>query len=466
MVPELLPLTGSQEWLLSEMMKMNHPGYVSIEFMLKTKVRMDDHAIHRASEFVANRYENLRVKFGLEEGHWVQRVYPVSEGAVSQTYDLSNASPAQDKVATMRDLCMRIRDWITPESGNLFKIVFFKFSDTDGRIWFYMHHLISDFVSTLHVSTDFMNAYMTIMRNGELKLKTVTDYRKWQYIVDGYSRDVLIPSELQYWLTLPWHKAKTPPSDFPDTLRETEVAEAIAKKRLINHHKELWGQVDCDTTQSLTATFGNDLETALLAVFFIALSNHFDVECLDLTVSHSGRNILPHAYEVSDNKLVGFVAGARILLLERPVSSDSAQQVHAVMEQIRRIPNNGIGYSLIGKALKNDQLKKSFQTLRKSAQILFNYLGRVSTSLRNDSYEIVTEDVGKDFYPREIRNSLIECVLEIRNSELRYSITYIELYHTESTIRNLLDGMGHLLKAVAQQGKDVASSVHFSQHIH
>src|ERR1019366_6935039 len=125
MPAETLPLTISQKWILSEIAHFQRPGWVTIEFQARTKEPMDKWEMTESACYLADKYETLRVKFSRKEGQWVQEVYPLSEALPFEQYDFPGEDMA-GKMSRIKEVCIKERDGLLPEKGNLIRILFFK----------------------------------------------------------------------------------------------------------------------------------------------------------------------------------------------------------------------------------------------------------------------------------------------------------------------------------------------------
>ncbi len=448
---EYLPLTGAQQWLMGELLKYKRPGWVCLEFMIKTKQPMNEFAMKEAAWYLVARYENLRVKIYHKDGRWVQELYPLTESNIYSRYDLSQETPEEQQVK-MREICIKERDWLLPGRGNVIRILYFKFSEKEGRIWFCVHHVVSDFVSMLILSGDYMNAYNTIVQGRELKRQAVTDYRKWMYILNGYARDVVFPAQYEYWISLPWEKAKLLPGDYPDQFGQAEVVnEVLRTKQWLHQYKTYHLALPQSDTLKLLGRYGLEFEAILIAVFFMAMSNHRKVDCLDIAASHAGRNLLPAEYEVSEHRLVGYISLVRVLLLTNPGYGNATRDVHHVAEQIKNIPHGGTGFAMVIDYIRQDGLREAYCSLRKNPQIFFNYLGATNTQGNNEAYEMVQEDIGQNLYPPEIKDSIFECSAAINQGQLNITLTYIETYMKESTTAGILQLMVGMLRTLVSE---------------
>ena len=442
---EYLPLTNPQKWLMNEMQKFERPGWVTIEFMVMTKVPMDEKAMKESILYLVNKYESLRVKIISKEGQWVQEIYPLSEADPFAAYDLSQQDQQSQKEA-LKEICIQERNALLPGRGDLIRLLFFKFSENEGRIWFCMHHVISDLVTVFIVSREFLAIYNSIIKNNVLKWHTVKDYRKWLYIVEGYCRDVLLPTELDYWLSLPWEKTRLIPTDYPDRFYNDDIViDAIHNKRLVGTYRTANYWIDQEETSKLFSRCGAEFENILIAVFSLAVANCKKLDWLDIHVMNSGRSILSPEYEVNVNRVVGYISLVRAILLKMPAGDNLYLNIQDLIGQIKSIPNAGLGFNLIYPHIKDDALQTAFLNLRKEP-ILFNYLGRVDLNYGNEQCEMVEEDIGQDLYTAEIRDTLLESVIGIKKNQLFFTINYTEAYFKASTIQEIIHSMVSILR--------------------
>lgn len=452
---EYLPLTISQKWLLDELLKFEHPGWLTIEFLARSKEPMEEWAMQEAIYYLADRYESLRVRFARGNEGWLQEVYPVSEADPFEVYDFSEFSLPERK-SRVKEVCSRERDRLLPEKGNLIRVLFFKFSESEGRIWFCMHHMIADYVSAVTLAKEFMATYNHVRANKPLKWQTIKDYRKWLYMVEGYRRDVLLPAEREYWESRPWDRVKIFPGDFPGRYEsEAAIVDAVRNKSIIDSYRAIMCQIDGDVTAELFGLFGAEFENALTAIFFLALANCKKMDLISIHVCNSGRNVLPPDYGMDINKLPGYISTARALLLEHPGNIDQTANFRDVLEQIKRIPNGGLGFYLIRDYLRNEDLRASYFNFLQEGDIFLNYFGRVDSIGENQQYEVVGEDIGISGYVMELQNALLQCVVIIRENQLFLKFVYSDVYLEAATIERIVAEMKSMIGGILQENKKI-----------
>jgi non-ribosomal peptide synthase protein (TIGR01720 family) len=254
---------------------------------------------------------------------------------------------------------------------------------------------------------------------------------------------------LDYWINFPWDKAATLPSDYPERFcNDAAIMDAINNKKLLDAYQTDIVLADEELTMRMFGQFGTDLENALIVIFFLAVSR-MNLEWMDMNVCNSGRNILPSDYGINFFHLMGFLAVNRVVMLKRPESNDLTSDFHHVIEQIKNIPNAGIGYHLLGHYIKNEQLRNSFMGFRRRPFVFFNYLGRIDSNLGNDQYEMVEEDCGVGSYENEIQNNMLECFAGIKENQLFYKFTYCDAYLKKETIQEIKQAIAETMRALA-----------------
>jgi non-ribosomal peptide synthase protein (TIGR01720 family) len=450
---EYLPLTLSQKWLLDELLKFRHPGWLTIEFLARTKEPMEEWAMQEAIYYLADRYESLRVRFTKGDEGWLQEVYPLSEADPFETYDLTDLCLPECK-SRMKEVCCRERDRLLPEKGNLIRVLFFKFPEGEGRVWFCMHHIIADYISAVTLAREFMATYYHIRENRPLKWQTIKDYRRWLYMVEGYRRDILLPAEREYWESRPWERVRILPGDFPGKYEsDAAIIDDVRNKRILSSYRAMLYQLDPEVTANLFNLFGAEFENALTAIFFLGVANCKKMDLMAIHVCNSGRNILPPDYGMEVHKLPGYISTARTLLLERPGNIDPMADFRDVLEQIKRVPNEGLGFYLIRDYLRNEDLRNSYFNFLQEGDVFLNYFGRIDSMVENQQYEVVAEDTGISGHVPELHNYLLQCLVAIRENQLFLKLVYSDVYLEAETIGMIAAEMKRVVGNILHENK-------------
>ena len=456
---EYLPVTPPQKFMLEEMPTLKYPGRWCVEVLVKTKARLDENAMKEAASYVVNKYESLRTRFRMRDGEWCQEIYPLSEANVFSVYDLSGED-STTRLETMTRISYMTRDAFVPEEGNLAKVIFFRWQGNEGRLWFCLHHILADFVSFLIFTRDFMAAYTSLVQRKELKWQMAKDYRKMLYLLDGYCRDVLMPAQMDYWLSFPWDDAKPVPSDYRDLLyNHASIKRVVDSKILIDFYTWNVAALEGGVMQGLLSRYGNEVENVLIAVFFLAVTDAMKIDCMDMNVSNSGRNILPPEYGINFFHLMGYLSVNRVVLLRRPNERNLPSDVQAILDEMKKVPGGGVGYELIADYIKSDSVRNSFRTRRRKPYVFFNYIGRIDSSFDSDVYEIAPEDIGLKFHQSEVQYNMLECRAWIEGSQLFFKYTYCTAIHRPDTIAAIAESMLQMIRELSVARTEVIEKI-------
>ncbi|MEL7145696.1 MAG: condensation domain-containing protein [Bacteroidota bacterium] len=436
-----LPLTTPQKWLMNETRDFKRRNWVTVENLVKPKLPMNVNAMRETVLHLMEKYESLRVKIISRDGQLVQQIQEITEIAPFEFHDFSRDSEEAGR-EKLKQACIATRDALLPENGNLIRFVLFRLAGGEERLWLCMHHMVSDFMTMYLLSNEFINTYNGLLK-GKMPVKEVVyDFRKWLYTVEGYSRDVLVPSELDYWTSLPWSKAKILPSDFPDQYPDDQsMIDEFNTRNIATSFIPSCYFLPVEESMALFAKQGNELENTLIAVYFLALHEIMKIDWLDINVAYSGRDILPPDYQVKTNRLMGYIAGTRVVPLAMPQGYDKRSAIEHIIQQIRNVPNKGKGYYLLTDHLQDSSVAEALSSIRKEPGVLFNYLGRTDVKSSNDQFALVDEDTARGFHENEFSVSSLQCFIGVEHGKLFFGFTHCEKWHKAETIERVAQFM-------------------------
>ncbi|HSS49779.1 MAG TPA: condensation domain-containing protein, partial [Thermoanaerobaculia bacterium] len=151
--------------------------------------------------------------------------------------------------------------------------------------------------------------------------------------------------------------------------------------------------------------------------------------------------------DVDLSRTVGWFTTLSPVLLDLGYPQDPGASLRSVKEQMRGIPNRGIGYGLL-RYLRADERSEPLRRLP-SPEVAFNYLGRFDDAI--DAAAFLRPSAGpagplRD--PRQSRDHLLEVNGLIAGGRLRLTWTYSENLHRRSTLEALSAGFVTCLRAV------------------
>lgn len=298
------------------------------------------------------------------------------------------------------------------------------FQRPNGGDHFYLlaHHLVIDAVSW-SLLIEQLNSGIS----GELD----DTYLRWAQQLQTWSEEGTFDQEVSYWSR---QKALAVPFDLASTLPVEEQSVQVATL-----------QLDIATSQALRQdahqAYGTNTQDLLLVAFAKVLQERLSIDALSLSLEHHGReNILDSTLDL--NSTIGWFTTAYPLLLRSDGAENIGEHVKRVKEQLRAVPNKGIGYGVL-RYLTKEALLDFYPS------IVFNYLG-VQNSITSTILGKGTFLTGGVRHPKSERHHAWELNISMVNEQLEIHWSYSDQLHDSTRMTALLNQYGEVLKEVVQ----------------
>ncbi|NJS16383.1 MAG: hypothetical protein HC787_04375 [Nostocaceae cyanobacterium CSU_2_110] len=171
-----------------------------------------------------------------------------------------------------------------------------------------------------------------------------------------------------------------------------------------------------------------------------------------------------HGRESIDNDInltrtVGWFTTIFPVLLTLEQISQPVEALKAIKEQLRSIPNRGIGYGLLRYLSQNSEIVTNLQTLPQ-AEVRFNYLGQFDQILPESSlFKLSSQSIGNSRSLQSNRRYLLDINGFVLVGQLQLEWTYSNKIHQRSTIEQLAKSF---IKALQLLISDCQSGTSFS----
>jgi non-ribosomal peptide synthase protein (TIGR01720 family) len=237
-----------------------------------------------------------------------------------------------------------------------------------------------------------------------------------------------LEEEINYWTSHLSHAVTSLPIDQsgPNTVvsrRTVSVSLTADETRAILHelptkHRT---QINEVLLAAITRTFTGWMRTSSFLIDLEGHGREHLVEGLDLT------------------RTVGWFTTIFPVMFDIGNASTPIEVLRSVKEQLRAIPNRGIGYGLLrytsGRTDVIDELASAPQ-----AEVRFNYLGQLDRFLASANlFDAAQHASGQAQSPRTERGYLLNIISSVTNGELRFDWTYNENIHAMKTIESLAE---------------------------
>ncbi|TDF82586.1 non-ribosomal peptide synthetase [Pseudomonas sp. H9] len=402
-------LTPIQHWFFENAIVQRQHWNQGV--LLTSRQRLDAAVLEKALQAVVAQHDALRLRYRHTDGQWQQAF---AESA-PLTLWLRQAGSAQ----ALREQCDEAQASLDLEKGPLLRALLVEMADGSQRLLLAVHHLVVDGVSWRVLLEDLQQAY----RQQPLPPKT-TGYQHWA----ARLRDYLPGAEAQlpFWQA---QQAAALPQDHPHG-RCVNASAASRSWRLdaMRTRQLLQGAPQAYRTQV------NDLLLTALGRALCAWSGQAD--CLVLLEGH-GREALFEDVDLS--RSVGWFTSLFPVRLS-PLGTPGAA-VKAVKEQLRAVPDKGIGYGVL-RYLGGAPLPAQ-------TGILFNYLGQLDQQFNDDAlFAPASEGSGRAQDPLAPLASALSLEGQVYEGELLLEWRFCAETYNASTIDRLAESFALKLQAL------------------
>jgi amino acid adenylation domain-containing protein/non-ribosomal peptide synthase protein (TIGR01720 family) len=413
MVQGDVPLTPIQRWFFAQ--AVPHPHHWNQAVLLALPEALDPSALTAAVQAILVQHDMLRARFIRSDAGWRQTIMPPDGDPPVAQRDLTLVDDA-DLTATITAECRAAQASLHLERGPLVRAVQFDLGAGRGaRLLLAVHHLVIDAVSWGVVLADLHTAYAQARAAQPIRLPPkTTSFKVWaERLVAGESAE-MTHSEADYWNSV----IRLPIARLP-TDRTGSNVEADAQRISVALDEEETGQLLEGAAHARTSVI-----ELLLAALARALGGWAGGPAILIDVERHGREDLFEDIDVS--RTVGWFTTIYPVRIDYEPGEAPIDTIRCVHRQMRDLPRHGIGYGLL-----RDQQAISGA----SAEISFNYYGRLDRGVSNALLSVIaTDERGPDRDPTASRPYLIEIDGGIVAERLHLEWTYSRSLHNDTTI--------------------------------
>ncbi|MFZ5987760.1 MAG: amino acid adenylation domain-containing protein [Bacillota bacterium] len=433
-------ITPIVSWFFEQHFK--NPNYYnqSVLLSLNTNVGLDN--MEQAINILIRHHDALRINYSSQKGILYYNNDYLNEHQKLQIFDLSFV-PLDEQKVKMRQICEEIKSSLDIEKGILFKACALELGHYGRRLLLTGHHLIVDGVSWRILLEDLARVLGSLEKNIELSLpQKSSSLKEWasQLLKLGQGS---LKQEREYWNNV-ISSSFSFPVDFDlghDNIENCNV------KRFV---------IDADDTENLLTTanapYGTNPNDLLLTALVAAIRKMYAADEVVIELEGHGREDLFDRLDVT--RTVGWFTSIFPVKL-KAVGSDLGSQIKSIKEQLRRVPNKGIGFGVL-------KYMSKLVPVCDKRYARFNYLGEFDNSQDENIYKISLEDSGPD----SAKSNHLTCLLDINalvlDKNLNISITYSRNKYLDETVEKLMKEYKNSLASVIKHCLGKRHSVDFT----
>lgn len=363
------PLLPIQQWFFERVHSglFKRASHWNQSFMVRVPI-LDLHQLQEWIGKLVVQHDMLRVTYpqdSLGKQHYNSQI----QVPILKTLDVSTCNKAM-----ITKVLSQWQSHFNLEEGPLWQVGYlYGYPDNSARLYFAFHHLIIDVVSWRILIEDLNSLYQ-----GNRLPKKTSSYRQWVTTIRKYAKDHM--DEREYWLKIV--------SEFESISYDSmnRVPGHSFEEKIIKLDKKLTNKLLHQSNQA----YFTEINDLLLAALAYALSDWNGATKHFITLEGHGRESIDKTIDVT--RTVGWFTTMYPVKLE--IQADIRQTIRGIKENLRQIPNRGIGYS----ALINHPLPA----------VRFNYLGQFDS--QDGMWQVLDEATGIKIDPLNSDDSIIDMV--------------------------------------------------------
>ncbi len=313
----------------------------------------------------------------------------------------------------------------------------------ENRLLIIIHHLAVDGVSwrILLEDIELLLAAAENKQQALLPPKT-SSYRQWYQALELYSQSNKLLLQKDYWQQVTQYKSSI------TTDRSFEGV--IQVKDLVNRKAVLDAENTRQLLQDIPRVYHTGINDLLLAALARTFKQQFKAQKLLIGLEGHGREDISPDIDIS--RTVGWFTSLYPVLLDTENCRDDDQLIKSVKEQLRAIPDKGLGYGV----LKYINGEKDLQTDPSQAQwdVLFNYLGQLDNTAGSSPYLLAASESSGAGRGEDIAvDEKISLLCFVTNGQLVFKWDYSQRHFSQNTIIALAGLYVENLKAIISHCK-------------
>jgi amino acid adenylation domain-containing protein/non-ribosomal peptide synthase protein (TIGR01720 family) len=422
LVTGLVPLTPIQLSLFQQ--NLPHPHHWNQSVLLELKQNINPLTLPKIIYHLLQHHDALRMSFRQETDGW-QALIDDSEPKVLFTrLDFKKISQQHQKTA-IEAASAQTQASLDLAKGELVRVVFFDLGKMRSPcLLIAIHHLVVDTVSWRILLSDLQTALEQLNHAEKVQLPAkTTSFKHWSESLQEYAKTKKLNSEMDYWRSQLNTSISPLPKDNPkgsNSVSQTSVVSVC---------------LDETETQALLqqvpAKYNTQINDVLLTALVQAFTAWTKERTLLVNLEGHGREEIISGIDLS--RTVGWFTTLFPVLLDLGDTVSIGDALKSIKEQLRSIPNRGIGYGILRYLNRNLPIND-----RPQAEICFNYLGQFDRVLPDASlFSIAPESNNATRSPLGDRPYLIEINGFIAEGKLQLNWAYSQEIYQKTTVLNL-----------------------------
>ncbi|WP_439846177.1 surfactin non-ribosomal peptide synthetase SrfAB [Bacillus spizizenii] len=413
-------LTPIQRWFFEKNFTNKHHWNQSV--MLHAAKGFDPERVEKTLQALIEHHDALRMVYREEDGEIIQAYKPIGESKVSfEIVDLYGTDEEMLK-SQIKILADRLQSSLDLQNGPLLKAEQYR-TEAGDHLLIAVHHLVVDGVSWRILLEDFASGYVQAEKEGSVVFPQKTNsFKDWAEELAAFGQSADLLQQAEYWSQIDAEQVSPVPKDY-----ETE-------QRIVKHTKSVICELTEEDTKHLLTDvhqpYGTEINDILLSALGLTMKEWTDGAKIGINLEGHGReDIIPN---VNISRTVGWFTAQYPVVLDMS-EADASAVIKTVKENLRRIPDKGVGYGILR------YVTETAETKGFTPEISFNYLGQFDSEVKTDFFEPSAFDMGRQVSEESEALYALSFSGMVRNSRFVLSCSYNEKEFERATVEEQME---------------------------
>ncbi|MFO0760431.1 MAG: amino acid adenylation domain-containing protein [Byssovorax sp.] len=429
-----VPLSPIQRWWIEQ--KLDGASHWNQSLLLELRDPADAAALEAAMAHLLEHHDALRLRLVDGPDGTSQIFAPPGGPSVFSRVDLS-AVPAAERTAELERRTAELQGSLDLYAGPVARLVLFSLGPGEReRMLFLVHHLSVDGVSWRILLEDLGNAYEQRRRGEDIVLpRKTSSFRRWTEKLVAHARSDALAREEAHWISDAFEPGPPLPAD-----GDGDATEATAHTVIVTFGEEETEQL----LRKVNDAYRTQINDVLLTAFAQTICAFTGGDAVVVDLEGHGREELFD--DVDLGRTVGWFTALFPVAL-RPGTGGLGDQLMAIKEQLRAVPNKGIGYGML-RYLRDDDIADKLRS-RPAPAVSFNYFGQFDQAINESApFRGARESTGANKSPRAARAHLLDVNAGVAMGKLVVRWSHSRGRHRDETIEALAARFMEALRAL------------------
>ena len=416
------PLLPIQQWFFEQALPERHHWNQSV--LLKPLNPLAATTLEQALSALIQHHDGLRLSFVEQAQGWsASHRSPASQGASPLWLETVSDVAHLERIAEQAQRSLDL------QQGPLLRAVLFELPEGEQRLLLIVHHLVVDGVSWRILLEDLQGLYRQLQAGEAAALAAKsTSFKDWALQLQRHACSRTLLEQLPYWQAQRADDSAPLPQDNPQGSLQSRHAVTLYSRLNPASTRRLLQQ-----TPAAYRTQVNDLLLTALARVIARWSAQSSVL---IQLEGHGREDLFDDLDLT--RTVGWFTS--LFPVKLTPAEDLPGSIKQIKEQLRGIPDRGIGYGLL-RYLGDEAGRESLAALP-TPRITFNYLGQFDGSFDSEKGALfvpATEAKGAEHSDDAMLGNWLTLNGQVYGGELSVGWSFSSQMFNTATIERLAD---------------------------